>query len=180
MQLREVTDDDLEMLREHRNRPDTRVWLGHSSPISSDQQRAWWATARLQQSPALLRPTAMFLIARDPDTQCDVGLVRISDITFDSACVGSDVFAEHRGKGYGYAVFAAACARAEQLGARHLWLKVFIENLPAVRIYKKAHFSIDQDAPVEVYYRPTLRPAMRYATSSDGFIHYVTMRRHSA
>ena len=168
--LRGITEDDLEMLREHRNRPDTRVWLGHSKEISSGEQQVWWSRAKESKS-------AVFQIASDKKTGLDVGLVRVSDVSFGDACVGADVFAAHRGNGYGHAVFSAACDLAAYLGASRLWLKVFTENEPAVRVYKRAGFAFDPDSPVELYYRPSLRTAMRYPTAGD-FLHYATMRRY--
>jgi len=174
--LREILETDLDLLREHRNRIDTRCYLGNANPVTEAQQRAWWEKHDRNAYKVVQVNGA------------DVGLVRVTDVDDATACVGSDVFFEHRGKGYGHMAFAAACDLADErvgvfrdlarrrlvrrLKPRSLWLRVFIENERAVRIYGKAGFVVDQNATVEVYPR---------ITSEGGalrMLHYVRMVRH--
>jgi len=136
--LRSIVREDLVMLREHRNRADTRVWLGDARTVSAEQQIAWYE----RHDPSCYK---IALISDVP-----VGLVRVTHADPFSACVGSDVFAPYRGQGYGHVVFAAACELAQR---RSLWLRVFIENRRALVIYEKAGFVLDQNAPVEQYLR---------------------------
>lgn len=165
--LRDITESDLEMLREHRNRVDTRVWLGNADEVSAKEQRAWFSVNKQWNEKGVR--ICEYTIARDTGDGVDIGLARLTNIASGSACVGADVFARYRGRKLGHDVFAAACARATELGASQLWLKVFIENVAAVRIYKKAGFIIDPNVPVDVYCRSDL--------AGGGLLHYVTMRR---
>ncbi len=153
--LRDVHEDDLEMLREHRNRWDTRCWLGDANPITPEAQRSWWALLRERAAGYKIACVSAY----------DVGLVRVRKAPplsssggsmvglGDLYSVGSDVFAAHRGFGHGRYVFDAACALARELGARELWLKVFVENARAVRIYTQAGFTFAPNMPVDVHCR---------------------------
>lgn len=137
IRLRDVTSDDLEMLREHRNQLGTRCWLGDDREISEADQRRWFESGGAQG--------VRIVMLGHP-----VGIVRVSV----SGEVGCDVFEPYRGKGYGRRLFSAACGTTLALmGERSsykLWLKVVLQNAPALRIYTKAGFVIPPGYPVEV------------------------------
>ena len=141
--LREVSTDDLEKLREHRNQWDTRRWLERSHEIDQPTQRAWFENGG---------PYRRVLIAEDAGVS--VGIARVDNNYGDTATVGCDTFAAYRGKGYGTAIFKAACDLAIARGAKHLSLWVFIDNELAVSIYKRAGFQFDHDAEVKQFFRP--------------------------
>lgn len=158
VKLREVTEADLEMLRTHRNRDDTHCWLGRAVVISEEMQRIWWACggANTMRIATLLGE--------------DIGLARV-DLVGDQACVGSDVFSQHRGRGLGHRVFASACEYAIEREAKMLWLQVFIENTAAVRIYLRAGFHFHPDLHVTEMQREV--PGYSHPV----VLHYAHMRR---
>ena len=147
--LRPITADDLEMLREHRNRLDTRCWLGDAREVSAERQQEWFDYRR---PPGKAHQIAVL-------DGVDVGVARAIPMPVQAQGlerwwgVGADVFYAHRGRGLGHKVFHAACCYAKAGGAQKLWLKVFSENRRAVSIYKTAGFKIDSNAQVEVYHR---------------------------
>lgn len=181
MKLRAIEESDLAVLREHRNRLDTRRFLGDARPVTEAGQFVWWR----------LHDTASYRIAQQDGI--DVGIVRVTDVTSTGACVGADVFSEHRGRGFGHLVFESACyaarerARDAWLKSRALqsppppdswypatltlWLRVFVENTAAMRIYTKADFEVDANDPVQVYCRQT-----RHDGAYD-MLHYVRMTK---
>lgn len=157
------------MLREHRNREDTRRYLGNPNPISAEAQLAWFRSGGSQWhfiATAAVVDTDRFGVMTH--RLADVGLARVRvDPATSSAEVGCDVFSGYRFRGLGHKVFAAACRKAEEHGAVRLTLQVFLENEPAVRIYHRAGFREVPDHPVEVYCR-------------DGkILHYVAMQREA-
>jgi len=156
--LREVTEADLEMLRTHRNRDDTRCWLGSAAVISEEMQRAWWTNGGANT----------MRIATSLGE--DIGLARV-DLVGEQACVGSDVFAKYRGRGLGHRVFDAACRYASDREAKMLWLQVFIENTAAVRIYLRAGFHFHPGHYVTEI--PREIPGYSYRVN----LHYAHMRR---
>jgi RimJ/RimL family protein N-acetyltransferase len=161
--LREVTEADLEVLRCHRNRDDTRCWLGSDVTISEADQRRWWQSGGAS-------PIRIAVV-----DGVDVGMARVDiDEERAQACVGSDVFAEHRGKRLGHDVFRAACLHAAAAGAKMLWLQVFIENTPAVKIYLKAGFVFHPGHHVTPIWR--MIPGRSYPIE----LHYAHMRRFNS
>lgn len=139
--LREVREEDLVRLMNHRNEWDTRRWLENCRVVTLEDQRRWFET--LSRSCRI--------------AECEgvpVGLVRISQDGMESYLVGCDVFGEFRGRGFGHHLFAAACQRARDYGAKSLSLWVFTENEAAVRIYRRAGFDWDYSTPAMTFYRP--------------------------
>ncbi len=139
--LREVEESDLSQLMFHRNQWGTRRWLENCKVVTPDDQKRWFATQSRSVRIAM-------------DGKAAVGIARCSLDGMDCYSVGGDVLLEHRGHGYGTAVFRAACDRAAYLGAASLSLWVFVENEKAVRIYKQAGFEWDYAAATKTFYRP--------------------------
>lgn len=160
-QLRDVSEGDLEVLRRHRNRLDTRCWLGDDREVSQEQQAAWWASSA----------GAGYHVVTAHAGLAIVGLVRVTDVSDGAACVGGDVLAWYRGAGLGHAVFDLACAQARLLGAHDLWLKVFLQNTAAVKIYLRAGFSFTPGYEIEPFER--VLPGMTKPTK----IHYARMEK---
>ena len=139
--LREVQEDDLSMLMEHRNQWETRRWLENAREVTMEGQRIWFGMSS--------RSVRIVMEGETP-----IGLARIACEGPGHYSVGCDVFAEHRGRGLGRPTFDAACNRAIQLGATTLSLWVFVDNLPAVTIYKHAGFDWDHSAAIKIFRRP--------------------------
>ena len=131
IQFRPITVSDLELLRNHRNKPSTRKWLENESIINKETQRLWFQKGDHTD----------FLIIRKQDN--DVGLARIKKINIHHIQIGMDLFENYRGKG-----MASDCLQAliknqpQEIRVFELW--VFQDNKPALAIYKKSGFIIDK------------------------------------
>ena len=140
--LRQVTENDLEILRLHRNDPGTRVWLEDCREISAAQQSAWYKMGGGRN----------ILIATRSGQE--IGLARVNvDQERQTALVGVDIFHAHRGKGLAKLVFHETCEAAIRGGANKLSLWVFLENQRAVRVYGSQGFVMDESEPVKWYVR---------------------------
>lgn len=135
VRLRLVGEADLPALLEHRNRESTQRWLEYQSLITEVQQNAWYKGG----GAAVIR-----IIEYRGQS---MGLGRIDSSCEKEVLVGLDVFEEFRGKGLGHAFFSVVCSEAAKSGSR-LALWVFLENQPAVSIYRKADFVEDPNSPV--------------------------------
>ena len=142
--LRNVTREDLDVLRQHRNNLSTRNWLREQRIISVQDQEVWFNGGGAE---------GFKIIVCDG---LDIGIGRISKSTEPGfTSVGLDLFEEFRGLGLGYNAFVNIVASAtERRNPLDLW--VFIENTRATRIYDKAGFKIDESYPAEVYPRSIL------------------------
>lgn len=181
--LRAVTENDLEMLREHRNRPDTRVWLGDSREITAEAQRDWFDSGMAQHTQIAVCDGVDVGLARvthAPRSSARTALLPPS-ASVTSAWVGADVFHAHRGRGFGHRIFEAACDAAITCGARRLTLQVFLENAPALRVYQRAGFTFVADEPVRIYCRSTLLHAAGLLDvvrrAPTGLLHYEMMTK---
>ena len=130
IQFRPITVSDLELLRNHRNKPSTRKWLENESLINEENQKLWFKKGHHSD----------FLIIKKQDN--DVGLARIKKIDADHVQIGMDLFENYRGKGIASDCFQALINKQPQeVKVFELW--VFQDNEPALAIYKKAGFKID-------------------------------------
>ena len=131
IQFRPITVSDLELLRNHRNKPSTRKWLENESLINEETQRLWFQKGRHTD----------FLIIRMQDN--DVGLARIKKIDAHHIQIGMDLFENYRGKGMASDCFQALIEnQPREIRVFELW--VFKDNEPALAIYKKSGFIIDK------------------------------------
>jgi GNAT superfamily N-acetyltransferase len=137
--LRRVQEGDLAMLLEHRNRGATRRWLENEEPISPEQQRKWYSSGDAE---------CVRIIEYD---KLAIGIGRIGLPSQGEVLVGLDIFEGFRGKGFGFPAFCAVCAEAETK-SRRLALWVFLENRPAVSIYRRSGFV--EDPMTAVRYLP--------------------------
>ncbi|MSQ50372.1 MAG: GNAT family N-acetyltransferase [Betaproteobacteria bacterium] len=136
--LRDIREEDIETLRLHRNDAATRVWLERNGVLSAEQQLRWFHGG----GAASLR----IAIA----DQVDVGLARLShDVATRESLVGLDIFKPFRGRGLARPVFRRLCELSMAAGSRRLALWVFLENLPAIRVYRAEGFVPDENTPVK-------------------------------
>jgi RimJ/RimL family protein N-acetyltransferase len=154
------------MLLAHRNHPDVRRWLGNSESVTEEQNKAFWAST----------DAAHYRIATYGVDNMDVGLIRISYGTTPDgnlqACVGADVFRHIQGRGMGYRVFAEACKQAGRFGAHRLWLKVFLHNTRALKIY--LNYGFEFTGEIEDVRRPLP------GDDREVLLRYATMERRPA
>ena len=134
--LREIREGDLDLLRQHRNDPGTRVWLEDASEVLAAQQLHWFRNGGGTHLRIALA------------TEVEVGLARLShDAATRVSMVGLDIFKPFRGRGLARPVFRHICEKAIAAGVRCLTLWVFWDNLPAVRVYRAEGFVLDEGEP---------------------------------
>ena len=131
--MRPIELSDLEMLREHRNDPDTWTNLTDCRCITYNQQINWYNNLR-----------DLYFIATSDTT--DIGLIRIDEVDYinRSSRVGCDVFKGYRGLGYGSRIFELVVDYCfNQLNMHRLWLLVLSQNKIAKHIYEKHGFEVE-------------------------------------
>lgn len=149
VRLREIVSADLPMLMQERNEPSTRRYLEDNRPIASLAQQQAWFDGLARDAARLYRIAAI-------DGE-DVGLTRITGLDpvgLKQATVGLDIFARHRGRGFGRAVFEACEALAIASGATQSLLAwVFLENARAFAIYSSCGYRCREDVAAKWFYR---------------------------
>ena len=155
--LRQLTGNDLEKVRLHRNDPETNHWLENQRPISEEGQAKWFRHGGHKS----------FRIIMLGDE--DIGLARVRfDEQVQCTSVGLDIFKEHRGVGLGERAFREVIREGVSY-SRMLDLWVFWSNVAAVKIYMSYGFEVDTASPA-IYYH-------RYAKRQLGFYPYVRMTK---
>jgi GNAT superfamily N-acetyltransferase len=135
-ELRRVVESDLSMLRRHRNEFSTRKWLESESTISAEAQLQWFNEARHK----------CHLVLHCQEFGA-LGLARLKPLGCGWVQVGMDLFSAYRGKGLSSRCFSLVIDEASLLGDKlELW--VFLDNLPAVKLYKKFGFLRDEATEV--------------------------------
>lgn len=118
------------MLRTHRNNPSTRKWLENESLVTEKDQIEWFYSGK----------HINFLIIQFNDI--DVGLARIKQVELNRVQVGMDLFETFRGKGIALSCFEAII-KHQPKNVTIFELFVFLDNKPAINIYKKVGFIVD-------------------------------------
>ena len=132
--IRPVEASDLELLKFSRNEQSTWQNLTDIDMINGTQQSAWFS--RLSED----KTRSYFIVCK---SDLPVGMIRITDINYhnSTACVGCDVFPEHRGRGHGQNIMSIIKQYCfKWLNLRMLWLLVSADNLVAEYIYEKVGF----------------------------------------
>lgn len=137
VRLRAIDEGDLPLLMQWRNDPQTAPHFFHSGPLSPARQRRWFEAF-------LSRDDEEYWIGE----RCEggvplgtIGLARI-DRRHRRAELGRVLVApEHRRRGYAREMCRLAVEYAfEELDLRRVWLEVFADNEPAVRLYRELGF----------------------------------------
>ena len=129
LHLRSILYADLEMIRHHRNRPDTNKWLEFQNHITENEQIKWYESGHANNFKILTSGNS------------DIGLARLCYMK-ESCSVGCDLFEQFRGRGLAESCFRHVMQEALKF-AKHLDLWVFKDNIPAYRTYTKCGFVID-------------------------------------
>ena len=135
VRLRLISETDLEMTRDWRNRDDVRVWFKNSNPITAEQHRSWYSQYAVRDD------DFVFVVEAEgrPVGQASVyGIDRAEG----SAEIGRFVAApEARGRGYiGFACGELLRFSGEELNLKHLFLEVKENNERAIKIYVRHGF----------------------------------------
>lgn len=136
--IRPIEENQLDLLRHHRNDYSTWVNLSDACSIHQDQQLAWYKKLVFDSTKKyfMLWTTAGF--GDQP-----IGLIRIDEIDYinRSARVGCDIFSNFRGNGLGTQAMELTkdyCFNV--LNMHRLWLSVAEYNNVAYAVYKKVGF----------------------------------------
>ncbi len=139
IELREIDESDLELLRRWRNDPSISRWFFSETRISRRMQREWYARYRTNDAEIL------FMICRDGET---LGTIGLCDIVrrHRKAQLGRFLIADpgHRNRGFGKKAVLrlleyAFCAQ----GLNRVYLEVFESNAAAVRAYQACGFEVE-------------------------------------
>lgn len=139
IELRPLEESDIEYLRKWRNDADNTKYLRQIGFITPDQQREWYRSYLADKD------ELMFAIIEKSDLGRIVGSLALyhfkeREVEFGKILVGDP---EAHGKSVGFhAVQAALDIAFDDLAKQKVKLRVFRDNLPAVKIYKKAGFEV--------------------------------------
>ncbi len=139
--LKEITIDDIEMIREWRNKYSS--FFFNSSYITKEQQMKWFSKYK---NSVLVE--YMWIILDNNYTPC--GTISLYNISFPSASatVGRMLLLEDsKYKGIMEDALNTVCKYANQIGISRLTLSVYMDNLEAIKLYSKCGFKT-QDRPV--------------------------------
>lgn len=136
--LRPLRQDDIERLRAWRNDPANSMYLRQLPFITAEMQEKWYKeyladddtmTFSIVENVVLGRMVgSISLYHFDQEGKVELGKLLIGD-------------AEAHGKQAGFRAVAAAVRTAiEQLHRNEIYLHVYEDNIPAIKIYKQAGF----------------------------------------
>jgi ribosomal protein S18 acetylase RimI-like enzyme len=121
------------------------AWIGCYARVGNDASGV--AQQQLRNHPA-----AVFASIRDGDD-----VLAIARAAVDAKWAGLfavEVMADHRRRGLGAVVSAAALREAARRGARRCYLQCSVDNTPAVALYSRLNFRVHHDYE---YYSPAAR-----------------------
>lgn len=125
--IKKANRDDFVFINKTRNIESTRKWLENNKFISLESTLEWFDKTA-------------------PDwyvVYCDdikVGYIRISDDTEKSICIGCDIHPDHRRKGIAFQAYQILINQLIDKGYVNIWLDVFENNIPAIKLYEKLNF----------------------------------------
>ena len=140
--LRPLEEKDIEQLRVWRNNPSNTKYLRKIPIITKEKQRSWFVSY-LNNPDELI-----FAIEECEDLNRLVGSLSLYSFNGSSCCFGrilvGDNEAHNKNVGLN-ATIAVIKVAFYQLGLEKIELTVFPENLPALTIYNKAGFNIENE-----------------------------------
>jgi ribosomal-protein-alanine N-acetyltransferase len=136
LEIREITESDLEEVRLLHNEFSTLKWLSDISIVTQAQQLKWFLN--LKNSAKNRR-----YVARTIADSTIVGVFRLDDIDLQNktAQVGLDIEKSFRQKGYATEIYGEMLAHIfNYLGMNRVSLVTLCNNLPAIALYSKMGF----------------------------------------
>lgn len=136
--LRPVGAADLAFLRNLRNHPETRRFLGDPRRVAAAGQRLWFR--KLQGDPSR---AYRILEVREPAGWVALGMARLHDIDRRNGHmgVGGDIAPDRRGKGYGKILYRLIFRLGfDSMRLNRLWLHVLPSNKRALALYRTLGF----------------------------------------
>ncbi|QIB27585.1 GNAT family N-acetyltransferase [Caloranaerobacter azorensis] len=142
--LRPLRKSDLELLRKWRNSDNIRIWFLNQGIIDTNQQMKWFEKYVRKHN------DLMFIIEETEELMRPVGAVALYNIDdhlleaeFGRLMIGDS---EARGKYLGLKVTKALCDFGfNTLKLKKIYLEVYEDNKPAIKIYKKCGFQYERE-----------------------------------
>ena len=140
--LRMLRQSDLALTLAWRNKPEIRRWFFYSEIISSEQHIAWFEQYRHKPD------DYVFIIEDRVENAGSVGQVSLYNLDFErgTAEFGRLMIGEDAARGKGFAAEATRLILKlafETFKLRQVYLSVYKDNKPAVAIYRKCGFEVD-------------------------------------
>lgn len=129
IEIRPMSEDDLLFVNSTRNILSTRKFLENNKEISIEDTILWFNTKK---------PTWYIILYNTKK----VGYIRTSDDTKKSICIGCDIHPDYRRKGIAEKSYLMFLKLLYNKNYVNIWLEVFEDNTPAIRLYKKLNFII--------------------------------------
>lgn len=139
--IREITKDDIELIRIWRNQENIRKYFNDNKYILKKQQQAWFKTYLNKKD------DIMFMIEETLNFKSSIGTVALYNINkkSNSAEFGRLMIGHlpSAGKGFGKQASILTCKYAfEILNLSELYLSVLLHNTKAIQLYRDVGFSI--------------------------------------
>ncbi|MER0280815.1 GNAT family protein [Clostridioides difficile] len=138
VKIRPLEGNDIESLRDLRNKKHNRVWFIDSNKVSSSDQKKWFESYKHKKN------DFMFIVEEIINEGIIIGSVALYNINeemlsgeFGRLIIDGDTAQS----GLGYDATMGACIIGfEKLGLEKINLEVYKSNLRAIKIYKKIGF----------------------------------------
>ncbi|MCR5675186.1 MAG: GNAT family N-acetyltransferase [Lachnospiraceae bacterium] len=141
--LRPITRDDTELIVRWRNNPRVRDRFVYREPFTKETHERW-ITEHIEGK----RDVVQWIVCerQAAGEERPIGSVYFRDIDREQSTaeygvlIGED---DAVGHGYGNEIVELACVRArDELGLKHVILRVFCDNVVAIRSYEHAGFAV--------------------------------------
>ncbi|WP_144519512.1 GNAT family N-acetyltransferase [Bacillus thuringiensis] len=148
--IREITENDIELIRSWRNQADIRKFFTNNNYINENQQKEWYRKYLNRKD------DLMFIIEETSNFQAAIGTVALYNIDknektaeFGRLMIGH---LPSMGNGFGKQSAILACKYAfEILNISQLYLYVLSGNTKAMQLYLDIGFSVELTYPNEIY-----------------------------
>lgn len=137
--LKPLAKNDTLLIREWRNNPENCKYLRRIPYITEEMQEKWFE-ASLEKPEEYL-----FSIYENEELNSCVGSLGLYDFEDNECYFGMLLIGDPRAHGRGIGVNATLAALKiafEQLNQKKVYLHVFKENIPAIKVYTKAGFEV--------------------------------------
>lgn len=142
VEIRQINEEDIEYLRKWRNNPDNTVFLRKIPYITYEMQCDWFRSYLMDEK------EMAFAIEETAVIHHVVGSLALYNFNNAQAEIGKILVGEPNAHGLNVcvnALFAAMKIAKEKLALRKIFLHVYQDNVPAVKVYKKAGFVLEDE-----------------------------------
>lgn len=139
IEIRQLNENDIEYLRKWRNNPDNTTFLRKIPYITHEMQRDWFR-AYLDDEEEMV-----FAIVENYTIHHVVGSLALYNFSNAQAEIGKILVGEPNAHGLNVCVNALSAAMKiarEKLSLHKIFLHVYKDNIPAVKVYKRAGFVV--------------------------------------